>query len=128
MNVRELSPEERPWELLKSISRDSVLQMRLARFHLTARADPHGSHVPLFVGNLPANLNQRQYENILVAILGKGEDIRRAVSFAPFSHGCPVFYAHHVSSCVRRRSSGVKTISNIAGSRVWHPECRLGKA
>ncbi|XP_043194668.1 diacylglycerol kinase theta-like isoform X1 [Amphibalanus amphitrite] len=85
VNVRELAPDERPWELMKSISRDSVLQMTLARFHLAERRDPHGPSVPLFVGNLPLNLNQRQYEKILLAILGRANK---------FSSIGPIYYEY----------------------------------
>ncbi|KAG7171806.1 Diacylglycerol kinase theta-like [Homarus americanus] len=62
---------ERPWELLKAVGRDSIRQMEMTRFYLQLAKDPHGPSIALFVGSLPPNLSQRQYENILADILGK---------------------------------------------------------
>ncbi|KAK3861741.1 hypothetical protein Pcinc_028776 [Petrolisthes cinctipes] len=61
---------ERPWELLKAVARDSVRQMEMTRFYLQLSKDPHGPSIALFVGNLPPNLSQRQYEKILLEFLG----------------------------------------------------------
>ena len=66
---------ERPWELLKAVARESVRQMEMMRFYLQLAKDPHGSSIALFVGNLPPNLSQRQYDNILSDILGNGEGV-----------------------------------------------------
>ena len=47
--------------------------MELTRFYLELRKDPHGPDVALFIGNLPANLSERQYEMILVEFLEEGQ-------------------------------------------------------
>lgn len=68
-----MESDERPWELLKAVGRDSIRQMEMTRFYLQLTKDPHGPSIALFVGSLPPNLSQRQYENILTEILGKRE-------------------------------------------------------
>lgn len=67
---RVLELDELPWGLLKEHARDSVRQMEQVRFHMQLSEDPHGSTVALYVGNLTPNLNQRQYENVLLEYLG----------------------------------------------------------
>lgn len=47
--------------------------MELMRFYLQLKQDPHGPNLALFVGNLPPNLSERSYENMLTEFLGKGE-------------------------------------------------------
>ncbi|XP_008201292.1 diacylglycerol kinase theta isoform X10 [Tribolium castaneum] len=68
---RVLSWNERPWEIMKQLGKDSIRQMELMRFYLQLKQDPHGPNVALFVGNLPPNLSERNYENILTEFLGK---------------------------------------------------------
>ena len=43
------------------------------RFYLELRKDPHGPDVALFIGNLPANLSQKQYETILLEFLDESK-------------------------------------------------------
>lgn len=69
---RVLSWHERPWEIMKQLGKDSIRQMELMRFYLQLKQDPHGPNVALFVGNLPPNLSERNYETILNEYLGKG--------------------------------------------------------
>ncbi|XP_047500259.1 diacylglycerol kinase theta-like isoform X2 [Penaeus chinensis] len=71
VSERVMESTERPWELLKAVGRDSIRQMEMTRFYLQLVKDPHGPSIALFVGNLPPNQSQRQYENILTDILGK---------------------------------------------------------
>ncbi|XP_060523914.1 diacylglycerol kinase theta [Cylas formicarius] len=68
---RVLSWNERPWEIMKRLGRESIRQMELMRFYLQLKQDPHGPNLALFVGNLPPNLSERNYENILTDLLGK---------------------------------------------------------
>ncbi|KAK9880180.1 hypothetical protein WA026_010053 [Henosepilachna vigintioctopunctata] len=68
---RVLSWNERPWEIVKQLGKDSIRQMELMRFYLQLKQDPHGPNLALFVGNLPPNLSERHYENILTDFLGK---------------------------------------------------------
>ena len=46
--------------------------MELTRFYLQLKEDPHGPNVALFVGNLPPNLKQKEYETILLDYLDDG--------------------------------------------------------
>lgn len=67
---RVLSWNERPWEIMKQLGKDSIRQMEMMRFYLQLKQDPHGPNLALFVGNLPPGLSQRNYEHILTEILG----------------------------------------------------------
>ncbi|XP_054266246.1 diacylglycerol kinase theta-like isoform X2 [Macrosteles quadrilineatus] len=71
VSERVLQKDEKPWEIVKSIGRDSIRQMELMRYYLQLKQDPHGPNLALFVGNLPPNLSQRNYENLLTEFLGK---------------------------------------------------------
>lgn len=73
VSERVLERDEKPWEIVKSLGRDSIRQMELMRFYLQSKQDPHGPNVALFVGNMPVNLSERNYENVLVELLGKGK-------------------------------------------------------
>ena len=46
--------------------------MELTRFYLELKKDPHGPETALFVGNMPPNLSQRQYEDQLLDMLEDG--------------------------------------------------------
>ncbi|KAL1492011.1 hypothetical protein ABEB36_012517 [Hypothenemus hampei] len=70
---RVLSWHERPWEIMKSLGKDSIRQMELMRFYLQLEKDPHGSDVALYVANFPPNLSERQYEDILADLLGRDQ-------------------------------------------------------
>ena len=61
-----------PWEVLKRRGFESVRLMELTRFYLQLKEDPHGPNVALFVGNLPPNLKQKEYETILLEYLDEG--------------------------------------------------------
>ena len=67
---RVLSWSERPWEIMKQLGKDSIRQMELMRFYLQLKQDPHGPNLALYVGNLPQGLSQRNYETILMEMLG----------------------------------------------------------
>ena len=73
-----LSQEDMPWEVLKRRGHESVRLMELTRFYLELHKDPHGPEVAMFIGNLPANLSQKQYETLLMEFLDEGT--------------CPIFY------------------------------------
>ena len=64
-----------PWEVLKRRGFESVRLMELTRFYLQLKEDPHGPNVALFVGNLPPNLKQKEYETILLDYLDNGNNI-----------------------------------------------------
>ena len=65
--------QECPWEIIKNVARDSVRRKENTRFYLQTKDDVYCSNVAIFVGNLPPNLQERQYERILVDLLGKRE-------------------------------------------------------
>ncbi|XP_077488161.1 diacylglycerol kinase theta isoform X2 [Amblyomma americanum] len=71
VHERVMDNQEGPWVLLRNIARESIRQKDLTRFYLQQKEDCYSSSVALFVGNLPPNLSQRQYEKILVDLLGK---------------------------------------------------------
>lgn len=56
--------------LFITIPQDSLRQNRMTRFYIQQIEDPHGPSISLFVGNLPSSLSQRQYEKILLDIIG----------------------------------------------------------
>ncbi|XP_020713739.1 diacylglycerol kinase theta isoform X2 [Ceratitis capitata] len=62
---RILAWNERPWDIIKQLGKESIRQMELMRFYLQHKQDPHGPNIALFVGNLPPGLSQRNYEQIL---------------------------------------------------------------
>ncbi|CAD1473799.1 unnamed protein product, partial [Heterotrigona itama] len=68
---RVLARDEKPWDIVKQLGKDSIRQMELMRFYLQLKQDPHGPNLALFVGNLPPNLSERSYENMLTDFLGK---------------------------------------------------------
>lgn len=70
---RVLEQNELPWQIMKQIGRESIYRMHLMRFYLQLKQDPHGTTVALFVGNLPKNFSERNYETFLTEMLGKGE-------------------------------------------------------
>nr|CAD7442329.1 unnamed protein product [Timema bartmani] len=82
---RVLSWNERPWEIVKQLGKDSIRQMELMRFYLQLKQDPHGPNLALFIGNLPPNLSQRNYENMLIEFLGKDNK---------FSSIGPIYYEY----------------------------------
>lgn len=73
VSERVLSWNERPWEIMKQLGKESIRQMELMRFYLQLKQDPHGPNLALFVGNLPPGLSERNYENMLTDFLGKGK-------------------------------------------------------
>lgn len=73
MTERVLDQHEQPWQIMKQVGRESIYRMQLMRFYLQLKQDPHGTAVALFVGNLPKNFSERNYETFLTEILGKGE-------------------------------------------------------
>lgn len=74
-----MDKDEKPWEIMKRLGQDSIRQMELMRFYLQLKQDPHGPNLALFVGNLPQNLSQRNYENLLTEFLGLGKIYVRSV-------------------------------------------------
>nr|CAG4644551.1 EOG090X00MP [Leptodora kindtii] len=71
VSERIMARDEIPLDSLKQIGRESLRQMQRTRYYLQPKDDDRDQNVAVFVGNLTPNLSQRQYEKILVDILGK---------------------------------------------------------
>lgn len=71
VHERTMDNQECPWEIIKNIARESVRQKENTRFYLQQQDEVYCSSVAIFVGNLPSNLSQKQYQTIVLGILGK---------------------------------------------------------
>lgn len=72
-----LGVDEKPWDIVKRLGRESIRQAELMRFCVQPAKDPHGPRLALFVGNLTSNLSERNYENILMEFIGKGTNCKQ---------------------------------------------------
>ncbi|XP_011703393.1 PREDICTED: diacylglycerol kinase theta isoform X6 [Wasmannia auropunctata] len=97
---RVLSCDERPWDTVKRLGKDSIRQMELMRFYLQLKQDPHGPNLALFVGNLPPNLSERSYENMLTEFLGK-ENRFSSVGPIYYEYGSMVIIYEDLDTAVR---------------------------
>ncbi|XP_058169835.1 diacylglycerol kinase theta isoform X2 [Anopheles ziemanni] len=97
---RVLSWNERPWEIMKQLGKDSIRQMELMRFYLQLKQDPHGPNLALFVGNLPPGLSQRNYEHILTEFLGF-ENKFSSIGPIYYEYGSLVITYENASKAVR---------------------------
>ncbi|UYV75005.1 DGKQ, partial [Cordylochernes scorpioides] len=77
VHERVMDDQEGPWDILKNTARESIRQKELTRFYIQKKENVRSSIVALFVGNLPPNLSQRQYETVLVELLGKPYKFRQ---------------------------------------------------
>ncbi|CAH1776092.1 unnamed protein product [Owenia fusiformis] len=68
---KEVPRDETPWAIVQKQRQESLRQNRMTRFYLQRTEDPHGPSINLFIGNLPEGLSQRQYEKILVDMVGE---------------------------------------------------------
>ncbi|CCD63966.1 Diacylglycerol kinase [Caenorhabditis elegans] len=66
-------------------SQDSLRRYHVVRFYVQEKEDPHDHAV--FVGNLPVSLAQRQYERILLKLLGAKEKPFTAIGPIYFEYG-----------------------------------------
>ncbi|XP_055588120.1 diacylglycerol kinase theta isoform X2 [Uranotaenia lowii] len=97
---RVLSWNERPWEIMKQLGKDSIRQMEVMRFYLQLKQDPHGPNLALFVGNLPPGLSQRNYEHILTEFLGF-ENKFSSIGPIYYEYGSLVITYENASKAVR---------------------------
>lgn len=100
VSERVLEEDERPWRIVVRLARDSVRRMELARFYLQPRRDPHGPTLALFVAQLPPNLSERNYENILVELLGS-ENKFTAIGPIYYEYGSMVITYEDADKAVR---------------------------
>jgi len=55
------------------ILQESLRLSRMTRFYIKQKEDPHGPHIAIYVSCLPTSLSQRQYEHILLDMIGRGQ-------------------------------------------------------
>lgn len=96
---RILVENERPWEIMKQLGRDSIRQMELMRFYLQHTQDPHGPNLALFVGNLPPGLSQRNYEHMLSKFVN--EDKFTSIGPIYYEYGSVVITYEDAAKAVR---------------------------
>ncbi|GMT37419.1 hypothetical protein PFISCL1PPCAC_28716 [Pristionchus fissidentatus] len=72
-------------QLVATSERDSLRRYHVMRFYVQEKEDPHDHAV--FVGNLPVSLAQRQYERILLKLLGAKEKPFTAIGPIYFEYG-----------------------------------------
>ena len=129
-----LNNDDIPWEVLKRRGFESVRLMELTRFYLQLKEDPHGPNVALFVGNLPPNLNQKQYETILLEYLDDGKpplwfakQLKLFLSENKFTSIGPIFYEYG-SMVITFDSSHFAVIAyEILKNRLFDEKKLLGK-
>ncbi|XP_076629706.1 diacylglycerol kinase theta isoform X1 [Colletes latitarsis] len=97
---RVLTRDEKPWEIVKQLGKDSIRQMELMRFYLQLKQDPHGPNLALFVGNLPPNFSERSYENMLTEFLGK-ENKFSSIGPIYYEYGSMVIIYEDANKAVR---------------------------
>lgn len=71
--------------MISLFTQDSVRQKENTRFYLQTKDEVYCSNVAVFVGNLPPNLSQVQYDTILVKLLGKRKLNRVLSNTAPLA-------------------------------------------
>lgn len=71
VHERTMDNQECPWEIIKNVARESVRQKEMTRFYLQQQDEVYCSSVAIFVGNLPTNLSQKQYESMIMGHLSK---------------------------------------------------------
>uniref|UniRef100_A0A914RSV8 diacylglycerol kinase (ATP) n=1 Tax=Parascaris equorum TaxID=6256 RepID=A0A914RSV8_PAREQ len=87
---RTANPQENMLQLVRNLRKDSLRRYHVVRFYVQEKEDPHDHAV--FVGNLPVSLAQRQYERILLRLLGaKGLDF-----WKPFTAIGPIYFELYV--------------------------------
>ncbi|KAG9510796.1 Diacylglycerol kinase theta [Fragariocoptes setiger] len=112
VHERTMDNQECPWEIIKNVARESVRQKENTRFYLKQSDEVYCSNVAIFVGNLPQNLSQKQYESILIEILGKPYR---------FKQMNPIYYEY--GSCIITYDNAdiaVKAFYRLRESSVYH--------
>uniref|UniRef100_A0A1I7SZW6 Diacylglycerol kinase n=2 Tax=Caenorhabditis tropicalis TaxID=1561998 RepID=A0A1I7SZW6_9PELO len=82
---RTCNPQENVLQLVRNLRKDSLRRYHVVRFYVQEKEDPHDHAV--FVGNLPVSLAQRQYERILLKLLGAKEKPFTAIGPIYFEYG-----------------------------------------
>uniref|UniRef100_A0A915EPV1 Diacylglycerol kinase theta n=1 Tax=Ditylenchus dipsaci TaxID=166011 RepID=A0A915EPV1_9BILA len=82
---RTANPQENMLQLVRNLRKDSLRRYYVVRFYIQEKDDPHDHAV--FVGNMPPSLAQRQYERILLKLLGAKEKPFTAIGPIYFEYG-----------------------------------------
>ncbi|KAI1716192.1 diacylglycerol kinase accessory domain-containing protein [Ditylenchus destructor] len=82
---RSCNPQEHMLQLVRNLRKDSLRRYYVVRFYVQEKEDPHDHAV--FVGNMPPSLAQRQYERILLKLLGAKEKPFTAIGPIYFEYG-----------------------------------------
>ncbi|CAJ0958372.1 unnamed protein product, partial [Mesorhabditis belari] len=82
---RTCNQQETMLQLVRNLRKDSLRRYHVVRFYVQEKEDPHDHAV--FVGNLPVSLAQRQYERILLKLLGAKEKPFTAIGPIYFEYG-----------------------------------------
>ncbi|GMT34348.1 hypothetical protein PFISCL1PPCAC_25645, partial [Pristionchus fissidentatus] len=82
---RTCNHHENMLQLVRNLRKDSLRRYHVMRFYVQEKEDPHDHAV--FVGNLPVSLAQRQYERILLKLLGAKEKPFTAIGPIYFEYG-----------------------------------------
>ncbi|KAE9413441.1 hypothetical protein Angca_003738 [Angiostrongylus cantonensis] len=82
---RTCNAQENMLQLVRNLRKDSLRRYHVVRFYVQEKEDPHDHAV--FVGNLPVSLAQRQYERILLKLLGAKEKPFTAIGPIYFEYG-----------------------------------------
>lgn len=105
---RTANPQENMLQLVRNLRKDSLRRYHVVRFYIQEKDDPHDHAV--FVGNLPLSLAQRQYERILLRLLGAKEKPFTAIGPIYFEYGSLVITfntAKAATSAVQRLQNAV---------------------
>ncbi|OZC10924.1 hypothetical protein X798_02068 [Onchocerca flexuosa] len=105
---RTANSQENMLQLVRNLRKDSLRRYHVVRFYLQEKDDPHEHAV--FVANLPLSLAQRQYERILLRLLGAKEKPFTAIGPIYFEYGSLVITfntAKAATSAVQRLQNAV---------------------
>ncbi|KAL3990847.1 Diacylglycerol kinase accessory domain family protein [Acanthocheilonema viteae] len=105
---RTANPQENMLQLVRNLRKDSLRRYNVVRFYVQEKDDPHDHAV--FVGNLPLSLSQRQYERILLRLLGAKEKPFTVIGPIYFEYGSLVITfntAKAATSAVQRLQNAI---------------------
>jgi diacylglycerol kinase (ATP) len=97
---RIMASDEKPWEITVNSRKECLRRSRMTRFLIKQNSDPHGPQIAVYIGNLPMSLSQKQYEKILLDIIGK-ENKWSKFDVIYYEYGSLVVLYNSPEHCVR---------------------------
>ena len=93
---------------------ESLRLSRMTRFYIKEKEDPHGPHIAIYVSCLPTSLSQRQYEHILLDMIGRGQCLCHVVVVVVVvvAAAAAVGSSYSCSSCSCSSCSGNRTLED----------------